>query len=73
MCAKECRKGSNKQLSRCDGDVEGRGAMIGHLITEKQRHQHEIRGKRSWIQERGAYYSCAGLQKAVEGRGGGEG
>lgn len=24
MCAKECRKRSNKQLSRCDGDVEGK-------------------------------------------------
>jgi hypothetical protein len=24
MCAKECRKRTNKQLSRCDGDVEGK-------------------------------------------------
>lgn len=24
MSAKECRKGTNKQLSCCDGDVEGK-------------------------------------------------
>jgi hypothetical protein len=26
VCAKECRKESNQQLSRCDDDVEGKKA-----------------------------------------------
>jgi hypothetical protein len=45
--------------------------MIGHLIREKQPHPHDFLGRKSCIQERDGYYSCAGLQKAVGGRGGG--